>query len=71
MGMTGSGLWAARKAAMDAVVAPSSSNPDDAISYRDALGLADSTAIVEYIQANAVVQTTSGAPDSEHTGHVL
>lgn len=71
MAMTGTGLWAARKAAMDAVTSPSSANPSDAIAYRDALGLADSTAIVTYIKQNAVVETTSGAPDSEHIGHIL
>jgi hypothetical protein len=36
----------------------------------DAMLLADSTAIVDYIKANAIVTTTSGAPDGEHTGNI-
>ena len=70
MAMTGAGLWAVRKAAMDAVAMTQGSNAGTASAFRDALGLADSTAIVEYVQQNAVVQTTSGAPDGEHTGVV-
>ena len=70
MAMTGSGLWAARKAAMDGVAMTQGPTAANAQSYRDALGLADSTAIVTYIQQNAVVTTTSGAPDGEHTGEV-
>lgn len=69
MALDGAGLWAARKAAMDAVT-PVQGDTAEAIAYRDALGLADSNAIVTYITANAVVTTTSGAPDSEHTGTV-
>jgi len=69
MAMTGNGLWSARKAAMDAVAAVQG-NAEAAQGYRDALGLADSTAIVSYVTGNAVVTTTSGAPDGEHTGQV-
>ena len=70
MAMTGAGLWAARQAAMDAVPLTQGSGVAAAVNFREALGLADSTAIVTYIQGNAVVQTTSGAPDGEHTGTV-
>ncbi|CAN2042504.1 hypothetical protein GMMP15_840007 [Candidatus Magnetomoraceae bacterium gMMP-15] len=30
-----------------------------------------SQAIVQHIQDGAVVKTTTGAPDAEHTGHIL
>jgi hypothetical protein len=71
--MTGSGLWAARKAAMDAVVSAYTpgSDPAAAVQLRIDIGIADSDAIVQYIQNNAEVQTTAGAPDSEHTGVIL
>lgn len=68
----GAGLWAARKAAMDAVTEAfnQTTDPGEAQAYRDALGRADSQAIVDYLEAHTVVQTTSGAPDSEHTGEI-
>ena len=34
------------------------------------LAEAIANAVVDHITANAVVQTTSGAPDGEHTGNV-
>lgn len=68
--MTGAGLWAARKAAQDAVPPVQDASAASAIAYSDAVGLADSTAIVTYITGAAVVTTTSGAPDGEHTGTV-
>jgi len=70
MALTGAGLWAARKSAVDAVVMAQSSDSATAIAYREAIGLADSTAIVDYFIANTVVTTTSGAPDGEHTGEI-
>jgi len=69
MALTGAGLWAARKAAMDAVT-PVQGTAAQAQAYRDALGLADSTAIVTYFVTNTVVTTTYGAPDGEHTGGI-
>lgn len=70
MALTGAGLWAARKAAMDAVALSQTDVAATAVSYGEALGLADSTAIVDYFKANTVVTTTSGAPDGEHTGNI-
>jgi hypothetical protein len=57
---------------MDAVTATFTpgTNAADAQAYREALGLADSTAIVTYLEANTVINTTSGAPDSEHSGEI-
>lgn len=53
MAMTGAGLSAARKAAVDGVALSQTSDPAAAASYRDAVLLADSNAIVTYIQTNA------------------
>lgn len=61
MAMTGEELWAARKAAVDAVPMTQSSNPANAQEYRDAVGIADSTAIVTYIQQAAQVSISSGS----------
>ena len=38
--------------------------------YQNNVLLAFCQGIIDEIQANAVVQTTSGAPDGEHTGVV-
>jgi hypothetical protein len=70
MGMTAASMAARRKAALDAVPAVQSSTPGDALAYREAVLLADSQAIIDEIQQNAVVTTTSGAPDGEHTGQI-
>jgi hypothetical protein len=72
MAMTGAGLKAAREEARDAVTAiyTQGSSAEAVITLSDALLLADSTAIVDYIKANAIVTTTSGAPDGEHTGNI-
>ena len=70
MPMTGVGLKDAREAARDAVTAGYSqgSSVSAVNTLCDDLLLADSNAIIDYIIANALVTTTSGAPDSEHTG---
>lgn len=72
MAMTGAGLKAAREEARDAVTAiyTQGSSAEAVNTLSDALLLADSTAIVDYIKANAIVTTTSGAPDGEHTGNI-
>jgi len=72
MAMTGAGLNAAREAARDAVTASYTQGSSAAAvqALSDAMLLADSTAIVDYIKANAVVTTTSGAPDGEHSGNI-
>lgn len=69
MALVGADLWAARKAAMDAVP-ESQGDSASAVAYRDAKGLADSNAIIQYFIQNTVVTTTSGAPDGEHTGEI-
>lgn len=53
MAMTGAGLAAARKAAIDAVAFNQTNTEADAVTYAEAILLADSTAIVQYIQNNA------------------
>jgi hypothetical protein len=66
--MTGAGLSAARKAARPA---PSQTNdPVAAAAAADAFLLADSTAIINYIIANAVV-TTNDAQGGTNTGTVV
>lgn len=42
-----------------------------ALAYRRQVLEALCQGIIDEIHANAVVQTDSGAPDSEHTGHIL
>jgi hypothetical protein len=62
----GPGLWAARKAAMDAVSNAYTQSTDaaDAVAYRNALGEADSQAILDYIQTHTEIQA------GEHTGTI-
>ena len=64
MALVGSELWAARKAAMDAVSSPSSANPADTVAFRNALGLAAATACATYIEASG-----GGAGDVETYVH--
>jgi len=47
------------------------SDGDAALAYRRAVLEALCQGIIDEIHANALVQTDSGAPDSEHTGHIL
>jgi ABC-type branched-subunit amino acid transport system substrate-binding protein len=58
MAMTGAGLAAARKAAKDAVPAPTANTAAAALVYATAMNTADSTAIVSYLTANMVVAVT-------------
>lgn len=60
MAMTGEGLAAARAAALAAVTPVQTSVAATAADYATALRLADSTAIVTYIQQNLAV-TSEGA----------
>lgn len=53
MAMDGAAMANERKAAMDAVTSPQSDNAADTASYRMALLIADSTAIVAHIVANS------------------
>ena len=70
MAMTGAGMKAARAAAIAAVTPVQSSNPAALAAYVAALQLADSTAIVTYIQSNALanvtipVTATAGSPST-------
>jgi hypothetical protein len=58
------------KAHMAQVAAYQGSDNADALEYRDAALEAMCAGIIEEIVENAVVETTSGAPDSEHEGKV-
>ena len=58
------------EAATDAVAAVQSSDPAVALANRRAIIEAFCQGIIEEITANAVVTTTSGAPDNEHTGKI-
>jgi len=67
MSMSGDGLFALRKLYVDAVAASQSSSPSAAISYGDAILLADSQAIVDYIHSNAQCSGSDSRGDS-HDG---
>jgi len=58
------------KSHMSAVEAFQGSDSAAAQDYRDKELLAMCAGIIEEIVSNAVCETTSGAPDSEHTGKV-
>ncbi len=62
MAMTGAGLWAARKSAIAGVAAVQSSDPAAVAAYRDAIGIAESQAIIDYIKANMGVQSSGTDP---------
>lgn len=64
MSITGPGLSAAIRAEL--IAAGDVVNDQSFIDYSEALG----KAIVDYLVANTVVTTTSGAPDGEHTGNI-
>ena len=64
MAMDGDSLASEIKAAYEALSPPSAASLD--LDYFKALA----NAIVDHIKNNAVVTTTSGAPDGEHTGNV-
>lgn len=61
MPMTGAGLAAARKAAIDAIPLPAN-NAIDALAYATAVRVADSGAIVDYIKANMSVASSGTDP---------
>ena len=67
MAMTGDGLSALRKQYVDAVAASQTSSASSTSSYGDAILLADSRAIVDYIHANAFCIGTDSDGDS-HDG---
>lgn len=52
-------MWALRKQYIAAVAPVQSSNQTALAAYRDAIGQADSQAIIDYIKANAVVSVAS------------
>lgn len=67
MPLDGNALGEALKAAVLSIPAP----PAGSVStYTDAYYKALGNTIVDYFKANAVIQTDSGAPNSEHTGHI-
>lgn len=67
MAMTGTGLAALRKQYVDAVVAPQTSDASAAVAHGDAVLVADSQAIVDYIHQNA----RSTGSDSNGDSHSL
>ncbi|MCD6527003.1 MAG: hypothetical protein J7K75_08460 [Desulfuromonas sp.] len=58
------------KAKVEAVPLVQGSDASAMLTYRDAVLEAMCAGIIEEIVSNAVCETTSGAPDSEHTGKV-
>ena len=68
MALTAESMRTKIKTHMSAVAAVQGDDPDATQSYRDDMLLAMCRGIIEEITENAVVQTTSGAPDGEHTG---
>lgn len=58
------------KAHMAAVGAYQGSGGPDTLAYRDLQLTAMCQGIIDEIVENAVVTTTSGAPDGEHTGEI-
>jgi len=58
------------KAKVEAVPLVQGSDASAMLAYRDAVLEAMCAGIIEEIVSNAVCETTSGAPDSEHTGKV-
>jgi len=68
MAMTAVSMKNRRKAAQDAVPLPTENTAEAARAYREALLLADSQAIIDEIQANAVVNTTVTIPSCNYSG---
>lgn len=55
-------MWAARKAAIAGVAPVQSSDPAAIAAYRDAVGIADSQAIIDHIKASMTVQSGGADP---------
>lgn len=70
MAMTKQGMADKIEAAVSAVAAVQTSDSATMLTNRRAIIEAFCQGIIEEIQQNAVVTTTSGAPDGEHTGEI-
>ena len=70
MALVAAGMRERIKAHIAAVPPYQGSDAAAAQAYRDAVLLAMCEGIIEEIRQNAVVTTTSGAPDGEHTGRI-
>ena len=70
MALTAAAMRDKVKAHIAAVPLVQGSDSAAMLEYRDEVLLALCAGIIEEIVANAVCETTSGAPDSEHTGKV-
>lgn len=70
MPLSANSMAAKRKARRDAVKPLQTSDPAAAAAKAEEYLVADCQGIIDEIKANAVVQTTSGAPNSEHQGKI-
>lgn len=71
MAMTGEGLAALRRQYVDAVGAQQTSNEDVAVDYGWLILLADSKAIVDYIQADARCSGSDSHGDSHDNVQIV
>ena len=70
MSMTKQGMAAKIKAYVDAITMPPQSTSGDIAAARTLVLEAICQGIIDEIVANAVVATTSGAPNAEHAGNI-
>jgi len=70
MALTASSMASRIKAAIAAITPVQGTDPAGAIAYSDSVTNAFCQGIIDEFVANAVVTTTSGAPDSEHIGGI-
>ena len=70
MPLSAASMAAKRKARRDAVAPLQTSDPAAAAAKAEEYLVADCQGIIDAITADALVQTTSGAPDGEHTGTI-
>jgi hypothetical protein len=70
MAMTKESMANKIEAAVNAVENVQTSDPAAALVHRRAIMVAFCQGIIEEIQQNAEVTTTSGAPDNEHSGEI-
>ena len=70
MAMTAEGMWTRIKNAIALIEPYQGPNSASTLAYREQVGIAMCQGIIAEIKNNAVVTTTSGAPDGEHTGEI-
>ncbi|MGE3549639.1 MAG: hypothetical protein AB7I29_07045 [Geobacter sp.] len=71
MAMTGEGLATLRRQYVDAVAAQQTNNEGTAVDYGWLILLADSQAIVDYIQANARCSGTDSSGDTHDSVQIV